>query len=232
MLAAYQAQLQALIQAPNSPSPLVPAASQTSYINIARAQLAADAECIRVTGALALVAATQAYAFSAIVLPGAQGYGSVIAVRSGIVAGVGKLEIRPWEWFQAYYSEVSGAGLPRIAAQQGQGVNGTLQFWPQPAAPGSVNIDCVVLPIDLADDTTVEAVPRLWRDAVPFYAAWLAMQSLQRQADAEAMLKRYMMLAQRGRQLATPTELPDYLPGGVGARGAASRSTLAQPQGR
>lgn len=228
MLVAYQNQLQALIQAPNSPTPLIPSATQTSYINTARLQLAADAECCRASGTLALVAATPGYAFSSIVLPPLGAVASVLAVRSAQLSGL-PIEVRPYEWYQAYYLGASGTGTPTLMAQLGQGSFGTLQFAPIPTGTGSVILDCVCLPILLVDDSTAEAIPALWRDAVPFYAAWLAMQSLQRQPDAEAMLRRYMMLARRGRQLATPSQLPENLPGGIGTQMAGSHTVLGQP---
>jgi hypothetical protein len=95
----------------------------------------------------------------------------------------------------------------------------------------TVALDAVCLPITLVDDHAIEAIPQLWTDAIPFYAAWLGMQSLQRQSDADTMLQRYQSLIRRGRQLATPTELPDNLPGGMGAQVASTHQPLgAQPQ--
>jgi hypothetical protein len=231
VLNAYLTQLSALIQAPNSPNPLVSTATQTGYINIARNQLAGDAECVRVRGSLTYISGQRTYLFSNIVLPASQGYGSVIAVRSAAYSGLpDTISFRPFEWFSAYLLNSGATGTPTVFSQQGQGVFGTLLVWPFPAAPAVASLDCVCLPIPLVDDTTVEAIPDLWRDAVPFYAAWLAMQQLQRQADAEAMLQRYMMLARRGRQFATPSELPDNMPGGLGSQIAAGKTILGQPQ--
>jgi hypothetical protein len=234
MLTAYQTALQNLIQAPNSPVPLVAPATQTVYINAARNQLAAAAECIRAPGTLVTITNQVAYAFSAITVPPGGGNGPVITVRSGTINGQ-PLEIRSWEWMWHYYLGSVATGVPIRVGQQGQGVAGTLYFSPIPNSAYTLSLDVCCLPIPLVDDTTIEAIPELWQDAVPFYAAWLAMQSLQRQADAEMMLRRYQMLAQRGRQTATPTELPDYLPGGRGAAMAAAKTTLAPapaPPGR
>lgn len=228
MLIAYQTALQALIQAPNAPTPLVPAAAQTNYINIARNQLAADAECIRATGTLTLTALRIDYPFSEIVTPTGFGYGPVISVRSGQV-NQRTLEIRPYEWFQAYHLNHDAAATPSVMAQQGQGVFGKMIFSPPPIGSASLIVDCVLLPVALTTDATVEAIPDLWRDAVPFYAAWLAMQSLQRQDDAEAMYRRYAMLARRGREFATPSQLPGNMPGGVGTEMAAVHTVLSQP---
>lgn len=229
-LASYETLTAALLQSPSSPIPLIPTAILDTYIAIARKQVAAEAECIHVLATLALSAAQQVYGFSAITIPGTptNGIGSVIAVRSVRIGGQ-PIDIRAWEWFAQYYLGNGQTGTPVRMSQQGQSLFGTLWFDPTPNATFSANLDVVCLPVNLVDDTTPEAIPPLWTDAVPFYAAWLAMQNLQRQADAEMMLRRYESLVRRGRQFATPTELPDNLPGGSGAAAAASRQILSQP---
>lgn len=225
-LTAYETLTAALLQSPSSPIPLIPTATLDSYINIARNQVAADAECIRVPATLALANGTQSYNFSAITVPSGVGIGSVITVRSARIGGQ-PLDIRNWEWFAQYYLGNGQSGTPLRLAQQGQSVSGTLFFNPTPNATATVSLDAVCLPISLINDTTPEAIPALWTDAIPFYAAWLGMQSLQRQADAEMMLQRYESLVRRGRQFATPTELPDNLPGGGGAQAASARQVLS-----
>ena len=238
-LTTYETLTQALLQAPSSPIALIPTATLDLYIAIARKQVAADAECIRVPATLALTTGVQGYFFYQIAVSGSfQGVGSVIAVRSARIGGT-PLDIRPWEWFSQYYLGDSQSGTPVRMAQQGRGVGtasqasgGTLYFDPTPNAAFTVSLDAVCLPINLVDDTTPEAIPALWQDAIPFYAAWLGMQSLQRQADAEMMLQRYQSLVRRGTQTATSSELPDNLPGGTGAQAVSARQTLAPVQGQ
>lgn len=228
MLAAYEAAVQRLIQL--VPSGLIPTPTLDSYINTARMQLAADAECIRARGNLTFAAGLQTYFTASIIVnaPDA-GIANTFSVRSGYAAGTTvPLEFRPFEWFAEYYLQSAAAGTPRIVAQQGQGTLGTLFFYPTPdGVSPTATFDVACLPILLVDDTTPEAIPGLWTDAVPFYAAWLAMMQLQRQADAHIMLTRYQELALRGRQEATSSELPDNLPGGAGARMASTKTTLA-----
>lgn len=228
MLTAYETAVQQLLQLVNTN--VIPVATLDSYINTARMQLAADAECIRAAATLALSAGVASYTFAAMLPPAGVGIGPVFTVRSGYLAGATvPLEFRPWEWFAAYYLASSTQGTPTRVAQHGQGSLGTLTFSLIPNAIVTATFDVVCLPIDLANDSTPEAIPSLWTDAVPFYAAWLAMMQLQRQADAHVMLTRYQGLALRGRQGATPTELPDNLPGGAGAHAAALKSTLMMP---
>ena len=227
-LAAYETLTQALLQAPSSPIPLIATATLDSYINIARNQVAADGECVRYPAVLGTTASTQSYYFSQIPVSGLAGVQSVIAVRSAQI-GISPVYIISWERFSRYYLNSGQAGTPLVCAQQGQGTAGTLFFSPIPTGPFAVVLDTVCLPITLTTDSTPEAIPLLWTDAVPFYAAWLAMQSLQRQADAQMMLERYTALMRRGRQLATSSELPEQLPGGIGAQLAAAHQSLGAP---
>lgn len=231
MLVAYENAVQQLLQ--SVPSGLIPTGTLDSYINTARMQLAVDAECVRAGATLTFAIGTRAYPISALVT--AAGTASAFAVRTGQVTGANlPLEFRSWEWYAAYYLASSSAlGTPAVIAQEGQGTQGTLWFSPTPMAAVTVFFDAVCLPVVLVNDSTPEVIPGLWTDAVPFYAAWLAMMQLQRQADAQLMLARYKELAMRGRQEATPTVLPDNMPGGLGAHAAALKSTLtAQAQGR
>jgi hypothetical protein len=230
-LTAYETLTLALLQAPSSPVPLISTATLDSYINIARGQVAADGECIRIPATLTLSAGVEGYLFSSFTLP--VGISNVIAVRSGIV-GSRALNFRSWEYFMAYFRGSSGQGQPTEVAQQGQGSNGTLFFFPIPNAPAVGLFDTVCLGNNLTNDASPEGIPALWRDAVPFYAAWLAMMSLQRQGDAQMMMQRYHDLMRRARQLATPSELPENMPGGTGAQMVAAHGPLsgAAPTGQ
>lgn len=228
-LNAYVTAVTNLLQAPSSPVPLIPTGTLTTYINTARNQVAADAECIRAPGSLVLSSGTQGYAFSSISTIGATvGFGAVMSIRSARI-GSAPLDLRAWEWFAQYYLGRNASGTPVRAAQQGQGANGTIFFHPIPNAAATVAFDAVLLPVALSSDATPEAIPPLWTDAVPFYAAWLAMQQLQRQNDANQMFARYQELVRRGRQMGTPSELPERLPGGMGTQIAAAHMPLTQP---
>lgn len=228
MLTAYETAVQQLIQL--VPSGLIPTPTLDTYINTARMQLAADAECVRAPASLTFIANQQVYAISALP-PSGIGLASTFTVRTGLVAGQ-PLEIRTWEWLNAYYLGRDSVGTPVRMAQQGQGSMGTLYFDPAPNGPVPNFFDVACLPVPLVDDTTPEAIPMLWTDAVPFYAAWLAFCQMQRQAEAQLMLSRYKELALAGRQEATPTVLPANLPGGLGAKMAAQMTTLRMmPQG-
>jgi hypothetical protein len=227
LLAAYLTQFNELIQAPNSPIPLISSANATVYINVARNQVAGEGECIRVPATLAIAAGTIEYPFSAISLTTVTGASAVISVRMGAITPQ-RLALRNWVWFFNYYLNSAVSGVPTVMAQLGQGEAGNLWFWPTPAAPATANLDVVATPAPLVDDTTVEAIPYPWTDAVPFYAAWLGMQNMQRQGDADKMLARYSALMRRARQMSSPSVLPGNLPGDMGTKDAAGKTSLTE----
>lgn len=227
-LAAYLTQFNELIQAPNSPIPLISSANATVYINVARNQVAGEGECIRVPATLAIVAGTIEYSFAAISLAAVTGASKVISVRMGSIGGTSRLAYRPWEWYANYYLNLATTGQPTTMAQLGQGESGNLWFFPTPIANTIANLDVVATPIALVDDTTVEAIPYPWTDAIPFYAAWLGMQNMQRQGDADKMLARYSALMRRARQMSSPSVLPGNLPGDMGTKEAAGKTTLTE----
>ena len=217
MLAAYETAVQQLIQL--VPSGLIPTPAIVSYINTARNQIAGESECIRVYATLSIsVAAGQQYPFSAIAFPvGTQGVGPVQSVADITFAlGTGRKTVysREWPWFNRFVlSKVAPVpAQPRYWAQFGQGTQGTI-FVNLPNATYILSLNTVCLPIPLVDDSTPEALPELWTDAVPYFAAYMAFLQLQRQADADRMMELYKTFMQRARAAATPSELPHQFSG-------------------
>ena len=213
MLTAYLTQFQNLIQAPSSPVPLISTAQATTYINTARGQVAGEGECVRVYASLETATNVQQYPFSDITFPsGTQGVQGVLNVRMmtyAVASGQKRVILRPWEWFNDFIvgQPVPVAGFPHYWAQFGQGALGTL--WVNlPDTAYSLSLDCVCYPLPLASDSDYEAIPYLWTDAVPYYAAWLGLQSVQRQADADMMMKRFEDLMGRARRSVTSSVLP------------------------
>ena len=222
MLTAYLTQTQQLLQNPPAPSALYNPGDLTTYINLARGQLAGEAECIRVYATLALAVGIQQYQFSAINLgsspPSTSGIKGVFNVRQALVQtpNGGAVWIRPrsFEWFTFFRlnNAVPGQAQPNEWSQYGQGVTGSLFVSPTPDVAYTLNIDTCCYPIPLTSDSTPEAIPYPWTDAVPFYAAWYAMMSSQRQSDADKMFERYQMLANRARQISNASVLPSIYP--------------------
>lgn len=216
MLNAYLNQTQRLLQNPAASTVLYSQADLTSYINTARGQVAGEAACIRQLGTLTLTQGISTYAFTSVVIPSmaALGIAGILNIREmtiNVVGGVKYLQGWAWEWFNRYYVAVLNASqsTPQNWAQYAQGVLGSAALRPIPDQTYTVNVDAVCYPADLVNDSSLEPIPYPWTDAVPFYAAYYAMMSSQRQQDADKMFQRYEEFTARARRLSTPAVLPN-----------------------
>lgn len=215
-LTAYLTATKNLLQNPSAPTSLYTTADLTTYINTARAQLAGESESIRFIASLPLTAAIQVYTFQQINLTGAAGVQLVLNARNmWVVVGAGQLMVRQreFEWFSFYNlnTVTPTIGRPREWAQFGQGADGTIYLSPVPDTSYTLKLDTVCSPIPLVDDTTGEAIPPLWTDAVPYYAAYLALLSAQtgeRMGYAMKMFDEYSKFVNRARRTATASVLP------------------------
>jgi hypothetical protein len=101
------------------------------------------------------------------------------------------LQKRTWSWFQAHARVYSTSALnfPSYWSKYTQGDVGNFYLFPIPSQVMSMDIDAICLPIDLVDDTTIEAVPNTFTDAVAYYAAHLCYLNSSRATDAERMLQ-------------------------------------------
>jgi hypothetical protein len=135
------------------------------------------------------------YNFSDIDLSGNPGCKSVYAVRGLSIIYSGyrySLEYMAWTRYQtirAYPYQYSY--VPAIYSQYGQGANGTFFCYPLPSQSLQAELDCQVLPADLIDDLSPEAIPEPWTDAVPYMAAHLAFLELGNFNMAKAYLDLY-----------------------------------------
>ena len=215
-LNAYIQQTQRLLQNPPATTALYSTADLTVYVNVARNQIAGESGCIRVIGSLPTTAGNNNYPFSSINLapPGVNNVLNVRQVTINVTNGFSFLHSRPWEWFNRY--RISQVNMPNAMptewAQYGEGVLGSVYLNPTPDMTYQLNTDAVCLPIPLASDTDPEAIPTLWTDAIPFYAAYYALMSSQRQNDADTMYKRYEEFMERARRAATAAVLPGQYP--------------------
>lgn len=225
MLAQYRTDLQNLLQNPAAPTALYSVASLDRYINIARGQLAGEGECIRFIASISTVAGTRAYNFTALntgvsAVNGIQGAIHIRRINYVLASGQKWIAPRGWEWFDLYHLNDPNPtpGAPTVWSQYAQGssmpagagsdASGSFYLDPIPDDAYTLYCDCVCYPITLVDDTTIEAIPYLWTDAVPFFAAYYAYLSSQtsaRQADAERMYQHYQTFMGRARKSANPT---------------------------
>lgn len=226
MLASYRTNTQSLLQNPGAPVTLYATGDIDRWVNIARGQLAGESEAIQVHGTIATVIGQRAYNFSSLNLgtpsvTGVQGAIHISRINIDVASGQRWLTPRPWEWFSQYHlnNPVPVNGIPTTWAQYGQGSAGTGTgssatgtFWLDPPPDDVYTLTCnsVCYPIALVDDATVEAIPYLWTDAVPFFASYYALLSSQtsaRQADAERMFGHYQTFVERARVASNPSVL-------------------------
>lgn len=227
MLTAYQTATRSLLQLPGSNSTsLYSDTDLLRFINTARGQVAGEGECLRVMGSISTVIGQQADRFQDVNVgvPATTGVQGIINIRSlSCAAGTGSLWMtpRPWPWFSLYEMNKAAPqqGTPTVWAQFGQGaapsgvgntsVNGG-SFYVSLVPDDIYVLSCnsVCYPIPLVDDTTVEALPYFWTDAVPFFAAYFALMSAQtnaRMADAAQMYKgHYGEFMDRARKQSNP----------------------------
>lgn len=219
MLNNYLTATQNLLQNPGAPSSLFTSANLTIYINTARGQLAGEAECIRYPGTINTVFGQRSYSFSSIstvAVGGIQGVLNVRSIKYALGTGFQWINVQAWEWFDFLYmnNPAPAEGPPQSWSQYGQGASSqnigasaTGSFYVDPLPDGAYTLtcDCVCFPIPLVDDTTAEVIPYLFTDAVPYFAAYLALMSAQtntRTEQAKGMLQLYKMFVTRARQAA------------------------------
>ena len=224
MLAAYRTNTANLLQNPAAPTTLYTTAQIDNWINIARGQLAGETQCIRYQATIPTVIGQRAYNFSAANtgVAATNGIKGIIHIRSisyNVGDGAQWIAPRSWEWFELYALnnpvpenapplEWSQFGQGSAGTSTGSGASGSFYLDPPPDIIYTLNLDCVCYPQALADDTTVEAIPYLWTDAVPFFAAYYALLSAQtqaRQADAQRYYGYYQEFIKRARKASTPS---------------------------
>ena len=122
------------------------------------------------------------YLFSGIDLAANPGCKSVYAVRGVSIIYSGyrySLEYMPWSRYQTYRAyPYSYQYSPCIYSQLTQGASGQLFFYPLPSQSLQAEFDCQVLPSDLIDDQSVEAIPDPWGECVAYAACHYAMLEL------------------------------------------------------
>lgn len=233
MLDEYVTRTQRLLQNPAPAVGLYSTALIQDYVNIARKQLAGEAQCIRRIGTIPTIIGQREYSFATINVGVAAttGVAGVFNVRRiNYVIGDGQQYItpRPWEWFDQYClnnpvpidaNATPGANPPTTWAQYaqgsaaptgGSGQSGSFYLDPIPDDAYSLKMDCACYPATLTDDTTIEAIPYPFTDAVPFFATYYALLSSQtqaRRADAEAYYGYYQTFLDRARNISNAAVL-------------------------
>jgi len=155
-------------------------------------------------------AGQEVYNFSNFVMPPTPGLGSVFAVKSiSLIFNTLRYSI-PVYSFSVYQAMIRRYTrqyqyVPTIGSQFGQGTNGSLYLYPIAGQAYQLECDCFCLPSALAADADPELIPMPWTDAVPYFAAYLALLP-KKPNDARGMLDlfdkmmgRYSCAARPGR---------------------------------
>lgn len=168
-------------------------------------------------------------------IPGIQGVLSIRQMSVATGSGFKLMTTRPWAWFNRYFLSTGVAqttGVPSTWSQLGLGTKGSIGISPVATSALAVQADCVCLPVNLVDDTTAEAIPYPFTDAVPYYAAYKAYLSSQKTQDATTMLGRYKEFTKRAIEETTATVMPMNYQGGKGAQIAATKQSVTTESAR
>jgi len=219
LLSVYQARTRQLLQNPGAPVSLYSDADITTFVNIARSQIAGEQGCIPAIGTIDTVANQDTYDLGNITYSTASGIGDVLTINQiwntyGGNSGY-RIESRSWPYFSLYShlnNPASQPGMPTMYAQFGKGINTVFYLDPTPDSIYTLSIDVTCNVADLVSDVSPDAISYPWTDCVSFLAAYYAMLSAQsavRQADADRMYQRYMLFAKRAREMSDSNILRD-----------------------
>lgn len=209
MLANYISEVQGLLNDHQGQFFSLP--TLTNYINRSRRRIAAVSGCLRVLPPGVLTVPMQeVYPLSAWrsliqgVMPQAH---SILSVRTLAISVGGRWNddgtlVRgswkpvwkriPWTDFQARFRIYNGTFIGTLSepgwwAQYGEGPTAKLYLSPIPTQASPMELDLTVIPAPLLTDNDAEPIPYPWSDAVPYFAAVLALLQQQRTQDAKAM---------------------------------------------
>jgi hypothetical protein len=191
------------------------------FINEARRQVAMEGEILRcLPQDLFTVVGQEVYNFSSVNLAPFPGYSYVYAVRSiSLVWGsfqyaVERVAFSKYQAVVRNYTE-GFQYIPCVAAQFGYGESGSLSLYPIANDAYQMFWDCFCVPIDLSGAAgEIEALPQPWTDAVPFYAAYQLLNTMQvspaglnenltRMKQADRMFGEYTKFLLRARQFSS-----------------------------
>lgn len=134
----------------------------------------------------------EVYPFSGVNLAPFPGVESVYAVKSvSIIYSNYRYSVPVYSFtvYQAMIRQYVASQyqyVPTFGSQYGRGAAGSFYMYPPPSQRYQLEWDCFCLPQDLTADESVEAIPDPYTDAVPYFAAYLAMIELQNWNSARA----------------------------------------------
>jgi len=103
------------------------------------------------------------------------------------------LDWMPWDEFQAYCRAyaVLNMSYPAVWSVFNDGPQGEIWMFPVPSQYNEIELDVTCQPLDLIDDSTFDAIPEGFQEALKYGAAAIAFESSGRYAQAQAMEDRF-----------------------------------------
>lgn len=151
----------------------------------------------------------EVYNFADVDLSIFPGVRSILAVKSVSIVYNNyrySLPIYSFSTYQAYIRNypTQYQWVPTMGTQYGQGDDGSFYLYPLPSQTYQMEWDCCCLPLDLAGPGSDEALPAPWTDAVPYFAAYLAMLELQNLNAARLYMQLFDQFVHRYSTAARP----------------------------
>jgi hypothetical protein len=198
-------------------APTVVATGGTSGAKNATFTVTVDNSCSTVAGQEVYQFSTfNVLAQNSTQFPGVQAVCGIFSVACS-QGGTYKPMLTPCTWteFQAYLRiyQNQAQNYPVYWSQYGQGIGGSFYLFPWPSQVLQMDIDAWCIPVDLTSDSTPEAIPLPFSDAVAYFAAYLALVDAQRMADANEMKARADVYLQFSRAGVDSPFVPDYYGG-------------------
>lgn len=149
-----------------------------------------------------LIESQEEYKFSDVDLSMFPGVQSILNVREVAIIYANYRYVLPTYAWSVYQSHIRQYPfqyqyVPTFVSQFGQGVNGSLFFYPLPSQSYQMDWDCICQPSDLTTDNSDEAIPQPWRDCVPFLAAYFGYLEIQNMNAARFMKGEFIDFMQR-----------------------------------
>lgn len=177
----------------------------TSYINMARDRLVRDTGCLRTIQSSATVTNQETYTFSS--LPSSTNTVDIININ--LYWGNTRVPMRylPWTQFNAELRFWQNyIGRPVAFTMYGPQ---TFYLGPVPDQVYTLELDTVISPNDLVDDTTVEQIPDPWTEPVKYYAAHQAKYQEQSYGESEIFKQEYVKQVQQVLASTFTRRMPD-----------------------
>lgn len=154
---------------------------------------------------------------AAALIPTGAGIASIVGLQSVAVSWGAQKPVLDWiDWsaFQAYWRSYNyGTNWPVIWAQYAQGASGSVYLAPIPSQVQQMEWDCYCFPINLVDDTTVEAIPDPFTSAVKYYAARQASIGAGKMDRANYFDSLFKAEMPQDRMIVSPAMVPSFYQG-------------------